>query len=198
MMNPPTTGVVLAGGQGRRMQGNDKGLLLCRGRPLAAHALESLRPQVPSLLIVANRNQSTYAALGAPVVADTVPGFRGPLAGLLAGLLHATTDWAVFVPCDALQVPGDLVRRLHRALAAGGYAAYARSGGDELYTCCLLHRSLADRIKTALDDERLSLRAFLSDGEAAAADFPDWAAAARNINTPAELQRAALSLGAAP
>lgn len=191
MMSPPTTGVVLAGGQGRRMRGSDKGLLLCRGRSLAARALDALRPQVQSLLIVANRNQSAYAALQAPVVGDPVPGFRGPLAGLLAGLLHGATPWVAFVPCDALHIPADLVQRLHAALPPGRCAAYAQAGQDALYTCCLLHHRLAGALRAALDEQRLRLRGFLEEAGAIPVDFPDWPEAARNLNTFADLHRAA-------
>src|SRR5581483_1360528 len=85
-MRPGVTGVVLAGGRGTRMGGADKGLVELHGRPLAAHALDRLRPQVDALLISANRNHDRYAALGAPVIADASSTFDGPLAGMLAAL----------------------------------------------------------------------------------------------------------------
>lgn len=111
------TGLVLAGGRGSRMGGVDKGLAGFLGRPLAAHPIERLAPQVGPMRISANRNLEAYAALGAPVLADTLPGQPGPLAGILAGLAQAPTQWLMAVPCDAPRLPGDLVERLAAAAA---------------------------------------------------------------------------------
>ena len=131
------TGLVLAGGLARRMQGPadqppvDKGLMPLRGRPLVAHAIDRLKPQVGGLLINANRNQADYARLGAPVVPDQVGGFAGPLAGLHAGLTASTTAWLVTVPCDSPDFPEDLVARLHAAaIEAGADVAVAKTGAQ--------------------------------------------------------------------
>jgi len=116
--------VVLAGGEGRRMGGVDKGLQVLRGQPLARHALQRLQQQtlgVPrTLAINANRSQSVYANWGFPVWADTVGGFAGPLAGFHTALEHcaATHDYLLTVPCDSPQFPLDLLARLAQALAA--------------------------------------------------------------------------------
>jgi len=80
------TGIVLAGGRGRRMGGVDKGLVDFAGRPLVAHVIERFAPQVGAIVINANQNVERYAAFGAPVVRDAIGGFAGPLAGLHAGL----------------------------------------------------------------------------------------------------------------
>lgn len=186
---PGITGVVLAGGRGLRMQGRDKGLVSLHGRPLAVHVLDGLRPQVAHLLISANRNLDRYAALGVPVVPDTIHGFQGPLAGMLAGLRHAGTDWVQFVPCDALALPPDLTRRMQAALPTGARAAYATAGGDALYACCLLQRGLADEIECALRDGRRAVRDFLAACCAIAVDFPDWPASLRNANTLTDLDQ---------
>ncbi|RMF07441.1 MAG: molybdenum cofactor guanylyltransferase MobA, partial [Alphaproteobacteria bacterium] len=82
-------GVLLAGGQSRRMGGGDKCLLELGGRPLLAHAIERLRPQVTALVLNANGDPRRFSAFGLPVTADPVEGFAGPLAGVLAGI-----DWA--------------------------------------------------------------------------------------------------------
>ena len=185
------TGVVLAGGRGRRMGGRDKGLLPLRGLPLAALALEALRPQVRHLLISANRNLEQYSALGVRVVTDSIPGFQGPLAGMLTGLRAANTDWVLFVPCDAAHLPGDLASRLYQSVG-GNKAAYATAQNDGLYTCCLLHHSLADDIEAALRAGRRAVREFLAAQNAVDVDFPGWLAQARNLNTPEQLHVAAL------
>jgi molybdopterin-guanine dinucleotide biosynthesis protein A len=95
------TGCILAGGQGSRMGGVDKGLLMLQGQTLVQRAIERLQPQVNSLMVNANRHASQYAVFGIPVVADADHGFKGPLAGFLSGLQHCPTDWLVTVPCDS-------------------------------------------------------------------------------------------------
>lgn len=114
------TGLVLAGGQGSRMGGLDKGLQLFQGQPLALHAARRLAPQVGPLLLNANRHLDDYAAFGWPVHADTLQGYPGPLAGMLAGLTHCTTPWLVTVPCDSPVFPLDLVARLASGLHTAG------------------------------------------------------------------------------
>ncbi|KQP14933.1 molybdenum cofactor guanylyltransferase MobA [Pseudorhodoferax sp. Leaf267] len=109
------TGLVLAGGQGARMGGLEKGLQGFGGVPLARHAAQRLAPQVGPLLLNANRHLGLYAAFGWPVHADTLPDYPGPLAGLLTGLTHCTTPWLATVPCDSPAFPRDLVARLAQA-----------------------------------------------------------------------------------
>jgi len=113
------TGLVLAGGQGTRMGGQDKGLQPFQGEPLALHALRRLQPQVGTVLISANRHLDQYAAFGAPVLPDTVPGHAGPLAGFLAGLSRCDTPWLLAVPCDTPLFPPDVAERLLSAALAG-------------------------------------------------------------------------------
>ena len=110
------TGLILAGGRGQRMGGRDKGLQLYDGRPLAAHVLARLAPQVGAVLISANRNHAAYSALGADVVSDETQDFAGPLAGMLSGLRAAKTEYVLTVPCDSPLLPDDLALRLTAAL----------------------------------------------------------------------------------
>ncbi len=112
------TAVVLAGGRGLRMGGVDKGLQLYNGLPLALHVLRRLQPQVGHCVLSANRHAAQYAALGVPVLADVVPGFAGPLAGILTALQHCTTPFLLAVPCDSPLFPLDLATRLSQPLAA--------------------------------------------------------------------------------
>ena len=114
------TGLVLAGGQGSRMGGVDKGLQNFHGTPLALHALKRLRPQVASVMISANRNLPAYEAFGAPVWADGLAGYAGPLAGFLTGLEHCKSRWLLTVPCDSPLFPTDLASRLAAAASAQG------------------------------------------------------------------------------
>lgn len=105
-------GVILAGGQATRMGGGDKGLLPLGDRPLLAHVIDRLSPQVGALALNANGAQDRFAALGLPVVPDSIAGFPGPLAGVLAGLDWAAQQGAetiVTVAADTPFFPRDLV-----------------------------------------------------------------------------------------
>jgi len=182
------TGVVLAGGQGSRMGGIDKGLQPFRGRPMVAHVIERLAPQVHELLVNANRNAQAYASLGHRVIADEIEGFAGPLAGFERGLSHAQGALVVTVPCDSPFLPADLVARLRAALeSAGAELAVAKTGQQAHPVFSLMRR-----------DVLASLRRFLAGGErkidrwyaalkVVEVAFDDEAEAFLNINTREEL-----------
>ncbi len=114
------TGVVLAGGQGRRMGGVDKGLVALAGQSLVSHVLARIAPQVAQVMINANRHQNEYAALGYPVISDVVPGSAGPLAGFHAALRAASTPLVLMVPCDTPALPATLVNALLTTLTGHG------------------------------------------------------------------------------
>ena len=128
---PRVTGIVLAGGQGRRMGGVDKGLQLLRGRPMVAWVIERFAPQVDEILINANQNLDDYARFGHRVVRDAIGGFAGPLAGLHAGLKANAHPLVVTVPCDSPFLPLDLVARLHAALVAAHADLAVAKTGDQ-------------------------------------------------------------------
>jgi molybdopterin-guanine dinucleotide biosynthesis protein A len=118
----PITGVVLAGGQGRRMGGVDKGLKLLRGKPMVLWVIERFAPQVDEIIVNANQNLDAYRAFGHRVVPDAIGGYVGPLAGLHRGLSEARHELVATVPCDSPFLPSDLVARLGSALESW-YAA---------------------------------------------------------------------------
>jgi molybdopterin-guanine dinucleotide biosynthesis protein A len=120
----PVVGLLLAGGRSRRMGGGDKCLRLLAGRPVLAHVIERFGPQVRRLCLNANGDPSRFAAFGLPVVPDSVEGFAGPLAGVLAGLDWAAAHapdcpWVASAPTDAPFLPRDLVARLLEPCLAG-------------------------------------------------------------------------------
>jgi molybdopterin-guanine dinucleotide biosynthesis protein A len=182
------TGLVLAGGQGRRMGGADKGLTLFADRPLVAHVIERLAPQVGSLMINANRHAERYARYGYPVIADRIAGFVGPLAGLHAGLAACRTPLLVCAPCDAPFLPLDLVARLRAALEReGAQLAVPRSADERLQpTFVLLHRAVAANLAAYLAAGQREMRAWCRQLPLATVDFADSAAFA-NLNTPDDL-----------
>jgi len=152
-------GVLLAGGLARRMGGGDKPLRLLAGRPLLGHVIERLRPQVAGLVLNANGNPARFASYGLPVVADSIPDFAGPLAGVLAGL-----DWTaqnrpdcpmvVSVATDAPFLPIDLVSRMLGAMTADGAdLACAASGGQVHPVIGLWPVRLREELRHALGDE---------------------------------------------
>jgi molybdopterin-guanine dinucleotide biosynthesis protein A len=118
-----TMGVILAGGRATRMGGGDKGLIEIGGRRLLDRVIERFAPQVDGLILNANGDPERFAAFGLPVAADSVPGFAGPLAGVLAGMEAARAAGAshvVTAAADTPFFPEDLARRLRGAAEAEG------------------------------------------------------------------------------
>ncbi len=181
--------VILAGGRGSRLQGQDKGLLPLLQRPLITHVIERIKPQVAHIMISANRHLEDYRQWGFPVYPDATPDFAGPLAGILTALDHCKTEWLLSVPADSPFVSSELVARLGHDPA--DKRIMLPHDGEHLYpTFALLHHSLRD-----------SLHAFLQQGERKAGywaqqqpykivDFSDQANCFFNINTEADRQQA--------
>ena len=186
------TGVILAGGQGRRMGGVDKGLVELGGRPLVAWVIERLAPQSGALVINANQNVERYAAFGHPVVRDALGGFAGPLAGLHAALQTATTDWVATAPCDSPFLPLDLVARLAAgAVARDASLAVARTFDQPHPVFALVRRDVHAHLTEFLQAGGRKIDAWYATLAVAEVSFDDEADAFRNINTAAELAAAA-------
>ena len=189
---PDITGLILAGGQGRRMGGVDKGLVPLRGRPMVAWVLERLSPQVDEVLICANRNLDHYRALGCPVVSDSVfdgaGGFAGPLAGLHAGLRDARHSHVLTVPCDSPFLPADLgARLLEPCLTLGADLAVARTGNQPHPVFSLCRRSLLTHLTDFLASGGRKIDAWYASLKVIEVSFDDEPEAFSNINTPDEL-----------
>ena len=205
------TGIILAGGQSRRMfagrsgasvdapGGGDKGLLEIAGRPMLGYVIERLASQVGRMAINANGDPARFARFGLSVVPDTIEGFVGPLAGVLAGMRWAAANtpdarWIASVSSDAPLLPRDLVERLASAVTERGHAiAIAQSGGGLHPVIGLWPIALADDLDAAL---RAGLRKVLHWTDrhgTVAVDFPFVTAGERSIdpffnaNTPDEL-----------
>lgn len=189
------TGLVLAGGLGRRMSadgaGLDKGLALLRGRPMVAHVLERLAPQVGELLVNANRNADRYRSFGHRVLPDAIDGYAGPLAGLHAGMRAATTPWIVTAPCDSPFLPEDLVARLWRALHSQpcepAQLAVARTGDQPHPVFSLVDCALLVDLEAFLASGRRKIDGWYARLRVVEVIFLDEQAF-RNINTQQELR----------
>lgn len=187
-MNETISGVVLAGGLGRRMGSVDKGLLPLRGRPLAAWAADRLAPQVDELLINANRSTEAYAAFGYPVIADSLPGYAGPLAGLHAALAQAAHPLIATAPCDSPFLPVDLVDRLAAGLIrAGATIAVARCGERTHPVFCLCRREVLPALERTILNGELRFERWIRAQHYVEVAFDDQPEAFANINTPDEL-----------
>lgn len=182
------TGVVLAGGQGRRMGGVDKGLQALRGKPLVQWVIERLAPQVDEILVNANQNLDRYAGLGKRVVPDAIGGFAGPLAGLHAGLSAASHALVVTVPCDSPFLPLDLVARLRSALEAKqADVAVAKTGLQPHPVFSLVRRAVLPHLDRFLAGGGRKIDAWYATLAVVEVSFDDQADAFSNINTREEL-----------
>ena len=185
---PLVTGVILAGGLGRRMGGVDKGLRNLHGRPMVAAVIERFAPQVAELLINANQNADTYAAFGYRVVADVIGGFAGPLAGLQAALAAASHPLVATAPCDSPFLPRDVVARLHAALQTrGAQLAVAKTGDQPHPVFCLCERSLLPHLTAFLAAGGRKIDRWYADLKVVEVGFDDVSDAFSNINSPQEL-----------
>jgi molybdenum cofactor guanylyltransferase len=183
----PITGLVLAGGLGRRMGGVDKGLQLLHGQAMVVHVLSRLTPQVSEVVINANQNRDVYAGFGHPVVGDEVSGFAGPLAGLHAGMKAARHPLLVTVPCDSPFLPADLVARLSAALGDHDLAV-AKTGDQPHPVFSLVRKSVLGNLETFLQQGGRKIDAWYGKLRFVEVPFEDEAAF-RNINTLEELNR---------
>jgi len=195
---PSTLGLVLAGGLARRMGGGDKARIKIGGLTILQRVLDGIAPQCSGLIINANGDPVRFADVGLPVVADSVPDFAGPLAGILAGLDWAAAnapqiDWLLSVPGDCPFLPKDLVARLHEArIAAGTPLACARSGEWRHPVVALWPVALREDLRRALVDENLHKIEIWTARHGVA--LADWSAEPVdpffNVNTPEDAARA--------
>lgn len=200
---PPTLGVILAGGLARRMGGGDKPLRLIAGQAMLDRVIARLRPQCDGLILNANGDPDRFAATGLPVVPDDVPGFAGPLAGILAGLDWAAANrpdiaWIVSAAADTPFLPSDLVARLHAAREDGAAAlACAETSGRTHPANAIWPVALRSDLRRAIveEGERKIDRWTARHGVATAiwpvGDLDPFF----NVNSPADLDRAEEFLG---
>ncbi len=192
------TGVLLAGGQGRRMGQVDKGLQTFRGAPMALHVLRRFAPQVTQVAINANQNLAAYGAFGVPVWPDDLTGFEGPLAGLQSAMRRCTTALLASAPCDSPFLPHDLVARLYTAQQAAGadLAVVETTWHDDAGVLriqpqpvfCLVSKAVLPALSAYMSSGGRRMDGWYDAIKVVRVRFDD-ALAFRNINTMHELQQ---------
>ncbi|MGC5702749.1 molybdenum cofactor guanylyltransferase MobA [Pseudomonas sp. NFXW11] len=161
----PCSILLLAGGRGSRMGGQDKGLVTWRGRPLIAHVQEVVRPLSDDLIISCNRNAERYRPYADQLVADAQEDFPGPLAGVLAGLAVARHPWLLVLACDAPQIDAALIQALLQARGNPQSPLMVQQAGQWQPMFSLMPTALLGELRQAWDQgERSLLRALIAHG----------------------------------
>lgn len=173
------------------MGGEDKGLVTVAGRPMVAHTIDALRPQGAEVIVNANRNADAYrAATGCRVIADTIGGFAGPLAGMASALETSGTRLLLTAPCDSPLVTEDLGPRLHAAMTRhGAEIAVAHDGERMQPVFALIGRALLCDLLAFLAAGERKIDAWYATRHAVTADFSDILDTFLNVNTPQDRDR---------
>jgi len=181
------TAVVLAGGQGRRMGGQDKGLIEINGKALIAILVDQLKQQISSILINANRNLERYQAMGYPVVSDQLSDYQGPLAGFACAMTAVDTDFILTLPCDGPSLSTDYVARFIASQARTGASICVADDGERLQPVhALVKVDLLSSLNAFLDSGERKIDRWYAMHDFVQTDFSDCADMFRNINTPSD------------
>ena len=181
------TAVILAGGQGRRMGGQDKGLIEINGRALVAILIDRLEQQISAILINANRNRDRYQAFGYPVVSDRLDDYQGPLAGFACAMNVVDTDFILTLPCDGPLLAADYVARFIASQARTGAAICVADDGERLQPVhALIKIDLLSSLNAFLDSGDRKIDRWYAMHDFIKTDFSDCADMFRNINTPSD------------
>lgn len=179
------TAVILAGGKARRMDGEDKGLITLRGRPMIDYIITALQPQAGDIMINANRNPEQYAAFGLPVVADMLGDYFGPLVGMATGMHTTDKPYIVTAPCDSPFIPETLVETLYRSLDDNrADISVAHDGARMQPVFALLRCELLPGLLAYLDEGGRKVDSWYARHRLALADFSDSPDTFLNLNTP--------------
>ncbi|WP_298441136.1 molybdenum cofactor guanylyltransferase MobA [uncultured Ferrimonas sp.] len=190
MSNANLTLAVLAGGQARRMNGEDKGLIEVAGKPMVQHVLDRLQANTMATMLISNRNQQRYGELGYPVYSDEVPDFAGPLAGICRALQQAQTEFVIAVPCDTPMLPQDLIPQMLATLTEhNADIVIARDEQQDHPVLMLLKRNLLGSLQQFLSDGERKVIRWCQQHHMEYCDFNGQAHAFANINTPEQKQQ---------
>ncbi len=166
------------------MNGQDKGLIIYQGRTLIEHLLDAFSPQVSSLIISANRNQSSYQQYTNRVYSDEIGEYSGPLAGIATALRHCETDWLVCLPCDAVNIPDDFVSRLlQHTQNPATKLCIADDGSRQQPLHAIIHRNLLNDLESYLANGDKRVMQWVKQQKANIVDFSDKPEFFQNINS---------------
>jgi len=181
------TAVILAGGQGRRMGGQDKGLIEFDGKPLVAILVEQLSQQGIKILINANRNQERYQQFGYPVITDELEDYQGPLAGFASAMAAVDSQFILTLPCDGPLLSDDYVARFIDSYRAREAPVQVAFDGERLQPVhAMIKVDLLPSLNQFLDSGDRKIDRWYAQHDYARVDFSDCASMFRNINTPAD------------
>ena len=187
--------VILSGGRATRMGGVDKGLIQLQNKPLIAHVINRLQPQVDEIIINANREIAQYKTFDLAVLQDENPEFLGPLAGMLLGLKHSKHDLVLSVPCDSPLLPLDLGARLLNGLVlTKSEVAVVSSDGSAHPVFCLMKKSVLPSLIAFLDAGERKVSTWQKSQKYVEIDFSDSSEAFTNLNTFEDLKALELKL----
>ncbi len=183
------TGVILAGGLARRMQQQDKGLMLFNNRPMVSYAINAMAQVADEVLINANRNQEQYQRLGYPVFADETRDFSGPLAGIYTAMTKTRSPVILVMPCDSPLMKAHHLQKLLDSLEIQDAEIAVAFDGERLQPVFLaLKSSLKDSLKDYLAQGQRKIDRWLQQHKLIQVDFSDNKDVFKNINTPEDLQ----------
>ncbi|ARD20421.1 MULTISPECIES: molybdenum cofactor guanylyltransferase MobA [Shewanella] len=176
--------VILAGGMARRMGGIDKGLVELSGKPMIAHTIARVQPQVDRIMINANRSQAQYAELGFDVLSDQESGYLGPLAGMVTAMNNTDADLLLVVPCDSPMLPTDLCERMYASLKEADADIVVASDGEHHQPVVLLLKPhLKDSMQAFLDAGDRKIFLWYEQHKYVVTSFADQPNAFVNVNT---------------
>jgi len=184
------TAVILAGGQGRRLGGQDKGLIEFDGRLMIEILIERLQGQQLDILINANRNQATYQSYDYPVIGDELEDYQGPLAGFASAMANVKTRYILTLPCDSPMLADNFSDRFIETQDREESPICVAHDGERLQPVyALIDTRLLDDLKLFLDDGERKIDRWYAQHNYARVDFSDDTAMFQNINTPEDQQR---------
>jgi molybdenum cofactor guanylyltransferase len=180
--------VILAGGRGSRMQGQDKGLIKWQNKTLIEHVLENISANVGEIIINANRNEDFYKKFNCRVIKDSTDSFQGPLAGILSAMEQCKYDYLLCLPCDCPRPPEELTERLMQCLQnSSSLCAICHDGKREQALFCLISCAAKPQLKAFLSTDKRKVHDFFQRMNAAVCDFSDQADRFKNFNTPDDI-----------
>ena len=193
------TVAILAGGQGRRFGGQDKGLVTVFEKPLIEHILEQLEQQTSNIVINANRNQLVYQRYGYPVVEDTLSDYQGPLAGFASVMAAIETDFLITLPCDAPKIPDNLIARMMESQKAESADIVVASDGTRLQPVhALIATRLLPCLMAFLERGERKIDRWYAEHKMAILDFSNEPEVFHNLNTEDQKQQHEASLSSDP